>query len=217
MFALPAPPMGEQAPHARRVTLPLNGQWEICRHDEDLPGDVAAPIDLKDFPAEPHWSAIAVPGDKNALRPDLVMAHRVWYRTRLDVPAAYLNQGAGRSFQIVFPQNNLNTTVYVNGVYCGFNKNPYARFAIDVTKGIKPGVNELWVGIKDAYYGYSANPNDPMKLRKMFNLPLSFTHNGFQPLAYPIWNGFQSGILATPQLIASAGRRTQTMYSSGRA
>ena len=45
------------------------------------------------------------------------------------------------------------------------------------------------------------DPNDPMKLRKMFNLPLSFTHNGFQHLAYPIWNGFQSGILATPELI----------------
>jgi hypothetical protein len=201
VFALPVPPAGEQSPHARRVILPLNGQWEICRHDEDLPGEVAAPIDTKDFPVEPHWSAIVVPGDKNALRPDLLMAHRVWYRTHLEVPAAYLNQGAGRSFQVVFPQNNLNTTVYVNGVYCGFNKNPYARFAIDVTKGIRPGVNELWVGIKDAYYGYSANPDDPMKLRRMFNLPLSFTHNGFQRLAYPIWNGFQSGILATPELV----------------
>ena len=38
VFALPAPPASEQAPHARRVTVPLNGQWEICRHDEDLPG-----------------------------------------------------------------------------------------------------------------------------------------------------------------------------------
>jgi hypothetical protein len=181
---------------ADRVTLPLNGLWEICRHDEQHPGEVASPI--ADFPEQPHWYGIAVPGDKMA-RPEFVMAHRVWYRTRVQIPAA----SAGRSFHLVFPQNNLNTTVYVNGVYCGFNKNPFARFAIDVTKGIKPGLNEVWVGIKDAYYGFSANPEDPMKLRKHFNLPLSFTHMGFQDLAYPVWNAFQSGMLVTPELVAA--------------
>ena len=179
-----------------RVVLPLNGTWEICRNDEQTPGEVAAPI--QEFPQEPHWYGIAVPGDKMA-HPEWVMAHRVWYRTRVRIP----DSSAGRSFHLVFPQNNLNTTVYVNGVYCGFNKNPFARFSIDVTKGVKPGVNEVWVGIKDAYYGYSANPDDPMKLRKHFNLPLSFTHMGFQDLAYPVWNAFQSGILVTPELVAA--------------
>ncbi len=42
---------------------------------------------------------------------------------------------AGKSFYLVFPQNNLNTTVYVNGVYCGFDKNPFARVQIDISKG----------------------------------------------------------------------------------
>jgi hypothetical protein len=181
---------------AGRAALNLSGLWEVCRSDEQLPGEVAAPI--KDYPAAPHWKAIAVPSDKMQT-PELQMAHRLWYRTRLNVPAA----DAGRSFQLVFPQNNLNTTVYVNRVYCGFNKNPFARFAIDVTKGIKPGVNEIWVGIRDAYYGYSANPRDPMKLRRKFNLPLSFSHQGFQDLAYPVWNAFQSGILVAPQLVVS--------------
>lgn len=46
-----------------RVCLPLDGVWEICRHDERLPGPVAAPI--PDFPAAPRWTAIEVPGDKN--------------------------------------------------------------------------------------------------------------------------------------------------------
>ena len=44
-----------------------------------------------------------------------------------------------------------------------------------------------------------------MKLRRHFNTPLQFTHNGFQDLAYPVWNSFQSGILATPTFV-SAGR-----------
>ena len=146
-----------------------------------------------------------MPGDKNQLRPDLLFAHRLWYRTRVSVPEAC----AGRSFHIVFPENNLNTTVFVNGVYCGFNKNPFARFQIDVTKGVKPGVNEVWVGIKDAWYGYSTNPSDPLKLRKRFNLPLKYLGEGFQDLAYPVWNHPQSGILVTPEFVVAG-----TAYAS---
>ena len=103
----------------------------------------------------------------------------------------------------MFPQNNLNTTVYVNGVLCGFDKNPFARVQIDITRGIKPGVNEVWVGIRDAWYGYSASPTDPLKLRRRWNLPRKFFGDGFQDLAYPIWNHAESGILATPTLVSA--------------
>ena len=193
VFELPA----AAAPGAR-TAVPLAGLWEVCRHDEQQPGEVAAPI--TDFPAAPYWRAIPVPGDKNTLRPDLEMAHRLWYRTRVNVPAVL----AGRSFQLVFPQNNLNTTVVVNGVLCGFDKNPFARVQIDVSKGIKPGtVNEIWVGLRDAWYAYSTNPDDPGKLRRRFNLPRKYSGDGFQDLAYPIWNHFESGILQTPELVAA--------------
>ncbi|HZZ73595.1 MAG TPA: glycoside hydrolase family 2 TIM barrel-domain containing protein [Pirellulales bacterium] len=181
-----------------RSSVLLKGDWEICRNDEQLPGDVAEPI--KDFPPDPQWHAIAVPGDKNTLRPELLMAHRLWYRTRVKIPANL----AGRSFFMTFPQNSLNTTVYVNGQYCGFNKFPYVHFDLDVTKGIKPGeINEVWVGIRDAWYAYSTKPGDPMKLRKMFNLPPSFASHGFQDLAWPVWNAWKSGILVTPSLTAA--------------
>ena len=140
-------------------------------------------------------------GRQESLRDDLVFAHRIWYRTRVEVPAV----DKGRSFSLVFPQNNLNTTVYVNGVFCGFEKHPFVHFQIDVTKAIKPGMNEIWVGIRDAWYGYSASPTDRMKLRRSFNMPLHFTHNGFQDLAYPGWSAFPSGILVTPTFV-SAGR-----------
>ena len=193
VFDLPPPAAG-----AVRTLLPLNGAWEVCRHDEALPGPVAEPI--PDFPADPHWTAIDVPGDKNAQRPDLLFAHRLWYRCRVNVPAAY----AGRSFVITFPQNSLNTTVVVNGVPCGFNKNPFVRFDVDVTKGIKPGqVNEIRVGIRDYWYAYSASPTNPMKLREKFNLPPDFARMGFQDLAYPVWGSQQSGILVTPTLTAA--------------
>ncbi|MFC1805926.1 glycoside hydrolase family 2 TIM barrel-domain containing protein, partial [Planctomycetota bacterium] len=192
VFDLPEP----ASPEAR-ASVPLEGLWQICRHDEQMPRDVATPI--KELPKTPHWRAIEVPGDKNKLRPDLMLAHRLWYRTRVRVPRSC----AGRSFHIVFPQNNLNTTVTVNGVLCGFNKNPFARVQIDVTKAMKPGVNELWVGIRDACYGYSTNPKDPLKLRKTFNRPLRYLDSGWQDLAYPIWHHARSGILVTPELVAA--------------
>ena len=201
VFALPEPSGAGQ-----RVSLPLNGVWEICRGDEQLPGETARP--MTGLPNKGVWRAIAVPGDKNTLRPDLIFAHRVWYRTRVRVPAGL----AGRSFHIVFPQNNLNTTVYVNGTLCGFNKNPFARFDIDVTKGVKPGVNEILVGIRDAWYGYSANPKDPMKLRRRFNLPIRLLSEGFQELAYPIWRHPQSGILATPEFVAAGPVRAADVF-----
>jgi Glycosyl hydrolases family 2, sugar binding domain/Glycosyl hydrolases family 2/Glycosyl hydrolases family 2, TIM barrel domain len=188
--------LSEAAGAGVRTSLKLNGTWEVCRHDEQLPGEVAAPI--LDFPAEPRWTAITVPGDKNQ-RDDLLFAHRLWYRARVQVPASQ----AGRSFHLVFPQNNLNTTVFVNGQYCGFDPNPFARVQIDVSRAMKAGANEIMVGIKDAWYGRSADTNQPLKLRRTFNIPLKFFGDGFQDLAYPIWNHPQSGLLLTPELVAA--------------
>ena len=188
--------LAEAKSDGSRIALALAGNWEIARADEQLPpANIAVPMEAPKTNAV--YRAIPVPSDKNVARPDLTFAHRVWYRTKINVPATH----SGRGFTLTFPRNNLNTTVYVNGVFCGFNKNPNAPFTIDVTKGIKPGqVNTVYVGIRDAWYGYSNSPKDPMKLRKMFNIPLSFVGNGFQDLAYPIWHAWESGIVQTPVL-----------------
>ncbi len=180
-----------------RVNLPLGGLWEVCRDDEQQPGETAAPI--RQLPVDPIWKAIEVPGDKNRLRPDLLFAHRLWFRTRFRVPDSL----ADRSWLLVFPANNLNTTLYVNGQFCGFDKNPFARLQFDITAAVKPGVNELCVGIRDGWYGYQADPQDPVKLRRRWNLPLKFFSEGFQELVYPIWNQTQMGIVGTPELIAA--------------
>ena len=194
VFVLPEAKPGE------RVSVALAGQWEVTRDDEQMPGEVAAPI--KSLPAYTAFSAIPVPSDKNVSRPDLVFAHRLWYRTRINVPATL----QGRSFSIEFPLNNLNTTVFVNGTYCGFEKNPFCRFSIDVTRAIKAGQdNEIWVGIRDVWYARTADPDRPLLLRKTFNLPIKFFSDSFQNFDYPIWNCPQSGILATPVFSAAGG------------
>ena len=189
-----------EAKQSERASVKLGGVWEIARDDEQWPGEVAEPI--RELPKNPIWRAIPVPSDKNRAREDLIFAHRLWYRTRISVPASM----AGRAFYLDFPYNNLNTTIYVNGVYCGFEKNPFAAFQVDVTRGVKAGqVNEVWVGIRDAWYGRSADPTRPLKLRKTFNIPLSYFSQGFQDLDYPVWNCPQSGILATPTFVAAGG------------
>ncbi|MHB1157985.1 MAG: glycoside hydrolase family 2 TIM barrel-domain containing protein [Phycisphaerales bacterium] len=194
VFVMPAPVKSQD-----RVALPLNGQWEVCRDDEqNPPADIAVPMQRMNEQAA--WSAIAVPSDRNKSRPDLLFAHRLWYRTRVNVPAGY----AGRSMFVTFPLNSLNTTVYVNGQLCGFGKNPLARFDVDVSKAIKPGqVNEILVGIRDAWYGYQTDPKNPMMLRKVFNTPPEYFHQGWQRLVYPIWGRSESGILDTPTLTAA--------------
>ncbi len=192
--------------HSGRSRVRLKGLWQITRSDEAEPSTVDAPI--TSLPRHPYWSAIPVPGDKNTLRPDLLFAHRLWYRTLLNVPAGL----AGNSFYLVFPQNNLNTTVFVNGTYCGFNPNPFVRFHIDVSRAMHPGLNTLLVGIRDAWYGFETEPNNPSKLRDSFNLPIGFFHQGFQHLAYPIWNNPQSGILATPSLVCAGKVYTSNVF-----
>lgn len=185
---------------AERARVSLGGVWEVARDDEQLPGEVAAPI--LELPEHAVWHAIPVPSDKNQAREDLIFAHRLWYRTRIFVPVSM----ADRAFYLDFPYNNLNTTVQVNGVYCGFEKNPFVPFRVDVTKGVKAGqMNEVWVGIRDTWYGRSADPQRPMKLRRTFNIPIDFFSEGFQDLDYPVWNCPQAGILATPEFVAAGG------------
>ncbi len=189
-----------EAKPAERASVKLSGVWEIARDDEQLPGEVAEPI--QELPKNPVWRAIPVPSDKNKTRDDLVFAHRIWYRTHIAVPASM----TGRAFYVDFPYNNLNSTIFVNGIYCGFEKNPFAPFQVDVTKGIKADqTNEICVGIRDTWYGRSADPKRPLKLRKTFNYPLSLFNQGFQTMDYPVWNCPQAGILATPAFVAAGG------------
>jgi hypothetical protein len=190
VFALPS------AASSTRSSVKLEGDWEAARADEQIPKTVDTPMEL---PIQAMWKAIAVPGDKNTARPDLLFAHRLWYRTRVNVAAAQV----GRAFFIDFPMNSLNTTVYVNRQLCGFNNNPFAPFQIDVSKAVKAGPNEILVGIRDAWYGRTFNPKNPMKFRRGFNLPVSFFGQGFQDLDYPIWNNAKSGILETPTFNAA--------------
>lgn len=176
-----------------RVEVPLAGEWEVRRDDEKLPPfEIETPM----VPVQKRedWSRIPVPSDRNISRPDLLFAHRLWYRTTVNVAET---KGSAR---LSFPRNSLQTTVLVNGVLCGASYDPLVAWDVDVTKALKQGENEILVGIRDPWYAYSGSPTDPLKRRRKFNIPLEFTNGGFQDFAYPVWQAMHTGILETPVL-----------------
>lgn len=188
-----------------RLELALGGLWEVCRFDEQEVVDRAGPTQSLPDPAAAYWMSIPVPGNKFEVKPELRFCHRLVYRTRIDVPAAL----AGRSFFLRLPSLSLIASLHVNGQFCGWTKAPFACWECDVTKAIRSGqVNEVCLVVKDSYYAISEKKAGK-SCRLSFNLPVAWmgAQNWVnQHFDFPIGQGYygsQSGILATPSLVAA--------------
>ncbi len=189
-----------------RLTVPLKGQWQIARLDEQEIQDRAQP--LKTLPADYRalfWKSVRVPGNRDQARPDMLYCHRFLYRTKLDVPTAL----KGQTFVLRFPSTALIASVFVNGTYCGGSTTPCAAWEVDATKAIVPGQdNEVVVAIKDCYYAV-AQTGEGKSARYLFNFPASWFYNkgglNAQRFAdFPVL--FQvrgAGLFETPTLIVS--------------
>ena len=200
-YAVAAPGPGE------RAVTPLSGPWQIARADEQDVQDRLGPIAALPPADQLFWKGIDVPGDRDVKRPELNFNHRYFYRTRLDVPAGM----AGRSVFLHFTSTNMIATVFVNGQQCGWNKTPFAIWDCDITKAVKPGqVNELWVGIKDTYYGQAGDT------RRSFNLPPSLmgSNQGVSMrFDMPVWGHLENGILEPPTLVATGAAYTADVFA----
>ncbi|MBD3174496.1 MAG: hypothetical protein GF320_04920, partial [Armatimonadia bacterium] len=139
----PLPPPGQ------RARTDLSGLWQIARYDETWVEDRTGPIAQTPAADELHWYGIEVPGNRNALRPEMKFCHRYFYRTRVRLPEAL----AGRRLLLDVDEINMLATVFVNGQRVAFHDAPVTGFVADITDAAKPGeINEVWVGIKDTYY-----------------------------------------------------------------
>jgi len=197
----------EAAPLPERIAAPLSGLWQIARADEQVVQDRLGPIKETPPAEELFWKAVNVPADRNVERPEMIFCHRYFYRTRVEVPAGL----EGRSFFLHFPSTNMVATVFVNGRMCGWNKAPFAAWDCDVTGVLRPGqVNEVWVGMKDTYYGLAGDT------RRSFNLPTSVmdTNQGTaHRLDMPVWHHRQNGILEPPELIVTGPAYTADVFA----
>ena len=205
--------MSAEAPEGERVKLELSGDWQIARYDEvGLVEDRTGPIKSVPEADELHWSAISVPGNRNDLRPDLVFAHRYLYRARVDVPADF----EGRSFFLDFTEINMLATVFVNGKRCAFHDAALTGFIADVTDAIRPGeVNEIWVGIKDAYYALS-DIRDLENARFGFNYPLgdmSSNQGMTMQFDFPVKGHTRTGMTDSVKLVATGKAYAEDVYA----
>ena len=182
---------------AVQTPVSLKGPWQIAAWDEQVVDDRTGPI--KQLPPLESftWQSIPIPSDRNSSVPEMNYVHRYLLRTRLNVPVDL----AGRSFYLHFPSMSMLATVFVNGQAVGFDNTPFAVFDCDVTRALKPGqVNEVCVGIKDAFYGL-ADANDAKHLQY---IPFDFWHyNTTNQLDFPVLSHYQTGILNEPSLVVA--------------
>ena len=144
VYRLPEPDDG-----ARRVAVQLDGLWQLARYDD--PDMDAAPTEpVTGLPAddELHWMGINVPGSLWS-HPETTFAHRVIYRTKVDVPAAH----KGRGFKLHFSGTNWSVSVFVNGQLAGTHRGVWIPWDLDVSKFIEPGkANGIAIAVKGPYY-----------------------------------------------------------------
>ena len=124
--------------------MSLNGQWQFeidktadgdtrgLTYGKDLQGKITVP-----FCPESKLSGIGL-GNSEKLK-------NVWYRCTFDVPATM----QGKRLRIHFGGVDYKAWVYVNGQLAGTHVGENAEFAFEVTKLVRPGLNEVVVKVLD--------------------------------------------------------------------
>jgi hypothetical protein len=124
-------------PQLRRPDwLNLNGLWQFAfAHQgeappvgKDLPERILVP-----FPVESALSGV------------MKRAERLWYRRHFTVPGEW----AGRRLLLHFGAVDWEATVWLNGKQLGSHRGGYDAFILDITDALKPGAQELIVGVWD--------------------------------------------------------------------
>ncbi len=183
----------------------------MARFDEWQPADRSAPDSVVPPDDQLVWSAIPVPGDKHASRPDLNLAHRLVYRASIDIPAAL----AGHSIVLHTGGINMIASAFVNGVACGGTTAMCCDWDCDLTSGIKPGaVNELEVVIKDTHYALS-----PQKAKSPWSrlalTPVGVMRNNWigQHMDFPVESVTASGFIEPPSLVVCGGAYASDVFA----
>lgn len=207
----------EPAGPADRVRLKLSGLWQVARYDDsDMDKGTYVPVQSLPSPHEYplRWMGIEVPGslwDKD----ETVFAHRVLYRTRVDVPPAY----EGRGFHLHFSGTNWIVSVFVNGELAGTHRGVWIPWDLDISDYVAPGeVNEIAVAVKGPYYAVDTKYYQPDRdLDYQRNRPR--TRQSWVYYVAPIYpstkgdgNGVDYGIVNPVTLVATGDAYTEDVF-----
>ncbi len=119
----------------RKDWLNLNGLWQFQIGElQDPPiGQTLKEQILVPFPMESALSGIEKHAD------------HIWYRRTFTIPKNW----AGQHVLLHFGAVDWETTVWLNGKKIGVHRGGYDPFSFDLTDALKPGENELIVGVTD--------------------------------------------------------------------
>lgn len=164
LAAAPTPAVAEpsvfrlpEADGVTRVQTDLTGTWELAVYpDPDMDVDTYVPVRELPDASRLDWQERDVPGSLHGS--DGPLAHRVIYRTRVDVPASH----EGRGFKLHFKGTNWIVSVFVNGELAGEHRGVWIPWDIDISGHVRPGqVNEIAVAVKSPWYGFDTRLADP--------------------------------------------------------
>jgi len=192
---------------SERQEFSLNGLWEIARYDDEDMDKNPYQLDKK-LPTENEynlkWRGIEVPSDAWS-RPELRFAHRVIYRTKIEIPDEFQN----KSFILHFSGTNWIVSVFVNGKFIGWHRSILVPWDIDISEGIIPGkTNEITLVVKGPYYAFDVKGSRSGDLDHLRNTPKSvLRYRKFIAPIYPSTkgegNGSTTGIIFPLKLIVT--------------
>ena len=200
-----------------RSEVTMTGLWQVARwDDEDMDDGAYEPVQALPIPEEYplRWQGIGVPLSLWS-KPETIFAHRVVYRTKVNVPADH----AGRGFKLHFSGTNWLASVFVNGELAGTHKGVWIPWDLDVSKHVKPGeVNELAVVIKGCYYAVdTANYGQGQDMDRHRNRPRARQDWVF--FVAPIWpsskgdgDGVDYGIVNPVTLVSVGNAYTEDVF-----
>ncbi|MGQ9732209.1 MAG: glycosyl hydrolase 2 galactose-binding domain-containing protein, partial [Candidatus Zipacnadales bacterium] len=192
-----------------RTQVRLTGLWQVARYDElDMDSAPTEPVQALPSPDEYplRWMGITVPGSLWN-KDETIFAHRVIYRTRVNVPATH----RGRGFKLHFSGTNWLASVFINGKLAGTRRSVWIPWDLDVSNFIRPGqVNEIAVAIKGPYYAVDRDHyGDEKDLDRWRNRPRNRQDWVYyiEPI-YPSTKGDGNGVdygLVNPVTLVSVG------------
>lgn len=179
-----------------RVEVSLAGLWQAARWD-DANMDAGPYEPVSRIPDEAEyslqWLGIEVPSDAFQARKELNMGHRLFYRSRVEIP----KQFAGRAVKLHFSGTSWIVGVFVNGEFVGGHTSVLVPWDIDITKFVKFGeVNTIVLGVKSGWYAIdlTARKVNKESLQEVRNIPEAQLRNTmFVDAIYPSSKGEGTG------------------------
>jgi len=179
-----------------RVELSLAGPWQAARWDDDnMDSAPYQPVNKIPQPSEYplRWLGIDVPSNAFAARKELNMGHRLFYRTRVQIPENL----AGRAVKLHFSGTNWLVGVFVNGKFVTGHTSVLVPWDVDITKFVRFGrVNTFTLSVKSGWYAIDLTARKVRKnsLNDVRNTPVGSLRNMmFVDAIYPSSKGEGSG------------------------